>query len=338
MERDRAFLTYTDFMVNLVAEISLKTSEIESAIHNKAKQKLREANLNRIIQSSLAIEHNTLSRSQVNAVIEGKKIIADPEDIREVKNAYEVYRNSLDLDPMSINDLLRAHRIMMEDLIPENGQFRSRDVGVFAGSILIYLAPSSSLVPEKMQDLFDWYQTSEMHPLIKSCVFHSEFESIHPFLDGNGRLGRLWQNLLLMQWKDIFYWLPVDDLVLERQQAYYEAIRKSEKEADNRFFVEFMLQAIADTMNDLIISDLQDEFVFGDLSYYENKLVKLLGSNELSCEVLMNLMGLKHKSSFRKNYLFPALQKGLIEMTIPDKPTSRNQKYRLASQYRMRSR
>ena len=214
---------------------------------------LRRENRIRTIHSSLAIEQNSLSLEQVTAIIEGKRVLGNPNEIKEVQNAYDAYELLLTLNPLSINDLLKAHQLMMNGLVKENGKFRSRGVGVFAGEKLMHMAPSAKFLPQQIQDLFTWYQESEMHPLIKSSIFHYEFEFIHPFQDGNGRLGRMWHSLLLGKWKELFYWLPVEELIQSRQNEYYETLGRADKEADSFCFVELMLEMICCSLTEIQI-------------------------------------------------------------------------------------
>ena len=199
----------TDRITNLVAEISEQIGRITVLSHGNLNPRLRKENRIRTIHSSLAIEHNSLSLEQVTAILNGQRILGDPNEIREVQNAYETYEMLLTLNPASVKDLLRAHKQMMNSLIPENGRFRSKGVGVFDGDVVVHMAPPAEFVSGQIQDLFDWYQASEMHPLVKSAIFHYEFEFIHPFEDGNGRMGRLWHSLLLGTWKELFFWLPI---------------------------------------------------------------------------------------------------------------------------------
>lgn len=173
-------------MIDLIAEISVWIGKISVNSNQVANPLLRRENRIKTIQVSLAIENNTLTIEQVTAIINGKRILGAPEEIKEVKNAYEAYEMLLGRDPASMNDLLKAHGMMMSDLVKEAGMFRSGNVGVFDGEVVVHMAPPSRLVPELMKNLFDWYQSSKVHPLIKSCVFHYEFEFIHPFADGNG--------------------------------------------------------------------------------------------------------------------------------------------------------
>lgn len=317
----------TDKITNLIAAISEQLGQIKVLSKGILTPHLRKENRIRTIHSSLAIEHNSLSIEQVTAIIDGKRILGNPVEIKEVKNAYTTYEMMLTLDPFSVDDLLKAHEAMMKELISENGRFRSGGVGVFNGKALVHMAPPANMVPGQIQDLFSWYKASEIHPLIRSAIFHYEFEFIHPFADGNGRMGRMWHSLLLGRWNEIFYWLPVEDLIRSRQEEYYKALGKSDRDADSSAFVEFLLQVILDT--------LQNTTVVGNYEVEEQKdplvdtLREAIGKDTLSATEIMKRLGLSHRPTFRQNYLNPALSHGVIEMTIPDKPNSRNQKYRL---------
>ena len=242
----------TDEITNLVAAISEQIGRITILSHGNLNPRLRRENRIKTIHSSLAIEHNSLSLEQVTAILDGKRILGNPNEIQEVKNAYETYEMLLSLNPYSVSDLLKAHQTMMAGLIPENGTFRSGGVGVFDGEVVIHLAPPARLVPVQIQDLFHWYQTSKIHPLIRSAIFHYEFEFIHPFADGNGRMGRLWHSLLLGNWNEIFYWLPIEELIRSRQSEYYHALGQSDQAADSRVFVEFLLEVILDSLEEII--------------------------------------------------------------------------------------
>ena len=318
----------TDKIMNLVADVSEQIGRIKVLSHGNLNPHLRKENRIRTIHSSLAIEHNSLSLEQVTAVINGKHILGNPNEIREVKNAYDTYEMMLLLNPYSVKDLLKAHKIMMKDLIPENGKFRSGGVGVFDGDVVVHMAPPARLVPGEIQDLFAWYKESEIHPLIRSAIFHYEFEFIHPFADGNGRMGRMWHSVLLGRWNEIFYWLPVEELIRSRQQEYYDALNKSDRESDSSTFVEFMLEILLDTLKETtVVGDASDSA--GKLENpYVQKLLDVLGDEALSATEIMERLGLSHRPTFRKNYLVPALARGIIEMTIPEKPKSRNQRYR----------
>ena len=327
MSKYRPPFHMTDRITNLTAAICELLGQIKILSNGKFSPYLRKENRIRTIHSSLAIEHNSLSLEQVTAIIDGKRILGNPVEIKEVKNAYTTYEMMLTLDPFSVDDLLKAHEAMMKELISENGRFRSGGVGVFNGKALVHMAPPANMVPGQIQDLFSWYKASEIHPLIRSAIFHYEFEFIHPFADGNGRVGRMWHSLLLGRWNEIFYWLPVEDLIRSRQEEYYKALGKSDRDADSSAFVEFLLQVILDT--------LQNTTVVGNDEVEEQKdplvdtLREAIGKDTLSATEIMKRLGLSHRPTFRQNYLNPALSHGVIEMTIPDKPNSRNQKYRL---------
>lgn len=315
----------TDRIVNLISEISESVGRIsiQHGIHSNPK--LRRENRIKTIHASLAIENNSLTIEQITDLLNGKRILGPPKDIKEAKNAYEAYEQLLSLDPLSIDDLLSAHKILMEDLVSDAGCYRTEGVGVYDGEQVVHMAPPHEFVPEHMQNLIKWYKASDVHPLVKSAVFHYEFEFIHPFFDGNGRMGRMWHTLLLSQWKEVFAWLPVETLVKDRQQEYYDTLGQSDKLVNCTVFIEFMLQAIVDVLIDIGVSD-QDNVQDND---QVKKLLKALSGQTLSAEELMKSLNLKHKANFRKNYLTPALELGVIERTIPEKPTSRNQKYRI---------
>lgn len=321
----------TDRMVALLAEISEQVGRITVLEERTFSPHLRRENRIRTIHSSLAIEHNSLSLDQVTAILDGKRVLGNPNEIREVQNAYETYEMMLQLNPNSVEDLLTAHRLMMQGLVPENGRFRTGGVGVFDGDKLIHMAPPAEFVPQQIQDLFSWYADSEMHPLIKSAIFHYEFECIHPFQDGNGRMGRMWHSLLLGQWKELFFWLPVEELIQSRQKEYYDALGAADKMADSAVLVELMLEIICDTLKDMVVLDRstdQETDQVTDQDSHLQRLLAALGNETLSAAELMKRLGLSHRPTFRQNYLTPALEQGLIERTIPDKPSSRRQKYR----------
>ncbi|MCR4554330.1 MAG: Fic family protein [Succinivibrionaceae bacterium] len=317
----------TDKITNLTAAICELLGQIKILSRGNLAPHLRKENRIRTIHSSLSIEHNSLSLEQVTAIIDGRRILGNPVEIREVKNAYTAYEMMRTLDPYSVDDLLKAHEAMMNELISENGRFRSGGVGVFNGKGLVHMAPPANMVPGQIQDLFTWYKTAEIHPLIRSSIFHYEFEFIHPFADGNGRIGRMWHSLLLGRWNEIFYWLPVEDLIRLRQEEYYNALGKSDTDADSCAFVEFLLQVIMDTLQNTTVVGNDD--VEEQRDPLVDKLREAIGNDVLSASEIMKRLGLSHRPTFRQNYLNPALSNGIVEMTIPDKPNSRNQKYRL---------
>ena len=268
-------------MVADVARIGLLLGVFTAKEALSRNPRLRRINRIKSIHSSLAIENNTLSLDEITAVLDGKRVLAPPKDIHEAQNAYEAYERLSEFDPYSIEDLLRAHGFMMGGLIKDAGRFRSGNVGVFAGDALIHAGTPARYVPEVMADLFQWLRTTEAHPLIASSVFHFEFEYIHPFSDGNGRTGRLWQSLLLQRWEPLFAWLPVETLVAAHQQEYYDALGHSQQAADATGFVEFMLRIIAETLDDQIsepVNELENEPV-KPLSERQRKLLEVLRKN-----------------------------------------------------------
>ncbi len=233
--------------INQIARISALVERYAIRMEQKDARKLRKANRIRTIHSSLAIEGNQLSEEQVCDVIEGRNVMAPLREIQEVNNALHTYELYPKLNPMSWADMLKAHGVMMQALSEEAGHWRRGGVGVYDGNRIIHMAPPADLVPLHMEALFDWLQRSQDHWLIRSCVFHYELEFIHPFNDGNGRMGRLWQSLILGKWNPIFEHLPVENMVYSNQQAYYDAIEASTREGQCGPFIDFMLGEIATT-------------------------------------------------------------------------------------------
>ena len=243
--------TMTEEITNLVIEIAEMTGMIALTDNLSKNPTLRRENRIHSIHSSLAIERNSLTLDQVSDVIDGKRVLGPLKDIREVQNAYEAYDMLTKLNPYSILDLLKAHRIMMTDLVRESGVFRSGGVGVYAGEALIHAGTPPQYVPDLIAELFRWLKESTLHPLIKSCIFHYEFEFIHPFADGNGRTGRMWHTLILAKWKEFFLWLPIETLIHEQQEDYYEAINAANTDGESTIFVKFMLEIIKQALEEL---------------------------------------------------------------------------------------
>ncbi len=243
----------TNTIIDLVAEIAELIGRLTSINSLSTNPTLRRTNRIRTIYSSLAIEQNTLSLERVTAVLSGRHVLAPPKDIAEVKNAYEIYERLDELDPFNVDDLLTAHGIMTRGLVEESGYFRSRPVAVVdqQGNIL-HVGTLPDYVPGLTKDLLVWTKNSEVHMLIRSCVFHYELEQIHPFADGNGRVGRLWHTLLLSKWNPTFAWLPVEAMIHERQQEYYDAINASNAAGESTAFIEFMLSIIKASLMDAI--------------------------------------------------------------------------------------
>lgn len=316
--------TITPSIVSLVADISERMGYL-SALESEARTLyLRRINRIRTIQGSLAIEGNTLSQEQITAILEGKRVIAPPREIQEVRNAIKVYDLFQKWQPASEKDLLAAHEMLMLGLLDAPGRFRSGGVGIMAGQQVVHLAPPADRVPLLMRDLLHWLESTREHPLISSSVFHYEFEFIHPFADGNGRMGRLWQTLILGKWNPLFAHIPVESLVHQHQQEYYAALNDSTKQADCAVFIEFML-----TMVQKAVSESQTPQVAPQVTPQVERLLETL-VGDMSRDQLQKAIGLQDRKSFRELYLAPALAAGLIEMTIPEKPNSRLQKYRLA--------
>lgn len=234
--------------INLIAEISAQTERYAIRLEQEEGLRLRKANRIKTIHSSLAIEGNRLTEGQVSDIIDGKTVVAPLKDIQEVKNALRTYEMFPTLDAFKVKDLLKAHGVMMEALVDNAGRFRSGDVGVFSERGCEHMAPPAHRVPQLMNDLFEWLKKSKDHLLIRSCVFHYEFEFIHPFIDGNGRMGRLWQSLILGRLHPLFEHLPVENMVHANQQAYYDAIAESSRRADSGPFIDFMLREILNAL------------------------------------------------------------------------------------------
>ena len=243
--------TVTDEMTSLVIEIAETLGRMSVNDKDIPTPTLRKENRIKTIHSSLAIENNSLSLEQITAIIEGKRVLGPPNEILEVMNANEAYNILFELNPYKEEDLLKAHRLMMTDLVKENGIYRSDGVGVFDGQKCIHMAPPAKRIPYLMKELLSWVKKTKVHPLISSCVFHYEFEFIHPFADGNGRMGRMWQTLLLMQWKPIFAWIPVETIVKKNQQEYYSSIAQSDKTGNSTIFITFMLKCILDSLQEI---------------------------------------------------------------------------------------
>ncbi len=272
----------TNAMINHVAEIAELVGRLTSTNQLSSNPTLRRTNRIRTIHGSLAIEQNTLTLEQVTAVLNGKKVLAPPKDIAEVKNAYEIYERLDELDPYSVDDLLTAHGIMTRGLVEGSGTFRTRPVGVVdqEGHIL-HFGTLPQYVPDLVMELLDWVKNSDVHMLIRSCVFHYEFELIHPFADGNGRVGRLWHTLLLSKWNPAFAWLPVESIIHDRQEEYYAAINASNDAGESTVFIEFVLSAIKASLIDAIsTSDAMSDEPIDKTTIRWNQIEKFLKTHE----------------------------------------------------------
>jgi Fic family protein len=319
--------TITPAIVNLVAEIGEIIGRYTVLAEQNLTPRLRRENRILTIQASLAIENNTLTLEQVTAVIEGKRVLGHPREIQEVRNAFATYEAMEDWNASVEEDLLAAHELLMRGLVDETGRYRSGGVAIFRGEQLVHMAPPADRVPKLMADLLDWLENTNEHPLVASCIVHYEFEFIHPFTDGNGRMGRLWQSLILACWNPLFADIPVESLIFQHQAEYYQVLQESTQQTDSEPFIAFMLRMILDTVTTFApqVSPQVTPQV-GDL------LATIQG--EMGREALQSALGLSDRKSFRERYLKPALADGLIKMTIPDKPNSRLQKYRLTDKGR----
>lgn len=317
--------TLTDEMFDLVSQIMENLGKLNGVDDLEKLPRLRRINRIKSIHSSLAIENNTLSIEQVSDVINGKKVLGPQKDIIEVHNAFNAYEEVSKIDPYSIKDLLKIHSIMTNGLVKESGMFRSGQVVVYdQDGNVIHIAPPANIVPSLIKQLFDWVKSTNINMLIKSSIFHYEFEFIHPFNDGNGRTGRLWQTAMLASWKPIFEWIPIESIIKDNQDEYYKAIVVSTEQGESTAFITFMLKAINTAINNIIIDSKNH---YNHSNNRVSKLMNVLDYYPQSANELMEKLNLKSRVGFRKNYLEPAIELGLVGMTNPDKPTSKNQKY-----------
>ena len=317
----------TNSMLMYVSSISEKVGEINILQNMEAKPHLRKNNRIKSVHASLKIEANSLSLGQVRDVIEGHLVLGEQKEIQEVKNAYAAYQELEKVDPYSLEDLKRLHGIMTRYTVEESGSFRKGEEGVFNGDQCIFMAPPARMVPGLMTDLFDWMEREQktVHPLILSSVFHYEFVFIHPFADGNGRMARLWHTALLSKWKPVFAYIPIESQIAKFQDDYYKAIADCHKAGNSDAFIEFMLKQIEDILEEISGQPAEE----GEpLTEYVKKMLAVMEFGvPYTSRAIMDKLGLKSKETFRKNYLGPAMALKMVEMTIPDKPRSRNQRY-----------
>lgn len=327
MEAYKPPFSITNEMLARVASISEKIGQITVTGNLQSKPHLRKNNQIKSIHASLKIEANSLSLGQVRDVINGKMVLGKQREIQEVKNAYAAYERLSEIDPYSIPCLKRFHAMMTACLIEESGVFRSGEEGVFSGDKCVFVAPPAKFVPGLMEQLFDWMKqnSKDVHPLILGCVFHYEFVFIHPFADGNGRMARLWHTAILMGWKPVFEYIPIESQIEKFQDEYYAAIAASHREGTSTTFIEFMLKQIDGILDDVVRQVGEDS---AQLSEYVRRLLEAMEYGvPYTSAALMEKLGLKAREGFRRNYLRPAIEMNLIQMTIPDKPNSRNQRY-----------
>ena len=328
MEKYQPPYTITNQMLSYVASISEKIGRITLISTMEKKPHLRKNNRIKSIHSSLRIEANSLTLNQVRDVINGKIVLGEQREIQEVKNAYCAYGKIAEINPYSIRDLKKYHGIMTKYLEEQSGDFRRGEEGVFHGDECIFMAPPAQYVPQLMEELFAWMKevAREIHPLILSSIFHYEFVFIHPFSDGNGRMARLWHTAILYRWKPIFEYIPIESQIEKFQDDYYEAIAKCHVAGESTLFIEFMLAQVDKILDEITVQVDEDN---EQLTEYIKKLLGVMEYDvPYTSNTLMEKLGLKSREGFRKNYLRPALDLQMIEMTIPDKPNSRNQRYR----------
>ncbi len=317
----------TNEILTYIASVSEKIGKISAVSNLESKPHLRKNNRIKSIHSSLKIEANSLSLDQVRDVINGKLVLGEQKEIQEVKNAYTAYEKMKDIDPYSIKSLKEFHGIMTKYVVNESGNFRLGEEGVFNGDTCIFMCPPARFVPGQMEALFQWMKKSKksVHPLILSSVFHYEFVFIHPFSDGNGRMARLWHTAILSQWKPIFEYIPIESQIEKFQDNYYNAIAKCHVQGESTIFIEFMLSQI-----DKILDEISGQMADGS-EYMTEYLKRMLNVMEYdvpyTSSAIMELLGLKSKETFRKNYMNPAIKYNLVKMTLPNKPTSKNQRY-----------
>ena len=289
--------------------------------------RLRRINRIRNDRGSLAIEGNTLTEDEITTILDGRPVIAPPREVQEVRNAFGAYDAFPEWNPASEVDLLRAHEMLMVGLLAAPGRYRRGGVAVAGGGQVHHIGPPAGRVPHLMSNLLAWLGGTDEHPLIASSVFHYGFEFIHPFEDGNGRMGRLWQTLILTRWNRLFAWIPVESLIHARQSDYYAAIQESSAKGESTPFITYMLEAIHEAVRDSSTTDQESDHVTDQVV----RLLDELRDGPKSAVEIMAALGLSHRPTFRNNYIRPALEAALIEMTRPESPTARNQKYRLTA-------
>lgn len=322
MSRYQPPFSITPAILNLIVEVGELLGHW-SAQAGRSSPLLRKENRIRTIQASLAIEHNSLSTEQVTALVEGKRVLAPAKDIQEVRNAILAYEKMAEWKSYRINDLLAAHRILMTGLVDNPGQLRSGDVGIYRDKKLIHMAPPASQVSRLINDLLQWLKVTDIHPLIAGAVFHYEFEFIHPFSDGNGRMGRLWQTLILSQWRAELAWLPVETLMHYQQERYYQILGKCDRQSDSTPFIEFMLENMVTALKEGMghtaalseeMSEEVSEEKVNTLAAVEERLLKLLAEEPTrTAKDMAQEMDVSARTVER--YLKTLQQKGRLQRT-----------------------
>jgi Fic family protein len=321
-------------VLSQVADITERVGRLSARPDTPASLRLRRINRIRTIHGTLAIEGNRLTERQITAILDGKRVLAPPREVQEVRNALSAYDRFRHWTPSAEADLLEAHRILMTGLLDHPGTYRSGGAGVMAGAAVVHMAPPASQVPRLMGDLLAWLAGSTDHALIASSLFHYELEFIHPFADGNGRMGRLWQTLILSRWRPLFAYLPIETLVHANQGAYYQAIQDSTDQTMATPFVAFMLDMIRTALDELDAAGPAEQAtdqVTDQVTEQVRRLLAVLLEDSCSTRALMDRLGLSHRPTFALAYLRPALEGGWVEMTDPDHPRSPRQRYRLTA-------
>ena len=318
----------TNQMLDRISTIMKKIGKLDNYKDLNRFPTLRRNNRIMSIHSSLAIEANSLSFSQVKDIINGKIVIGPKNEIQEVQNAYNAYSKINIVNPYSLKDLKSMHGILTYLTNEDSGNFRKGGEGVFdENGNCIFICPPAEQVEGLMNQLFDWMKSNkdEIHPLILSSIFHYEFVFIHPFKDGNGRTARLWQNVILSNWEALFEYVPIESEIKKYQEEYYKVIQNCNNNGNSTEFIEFMLKMI-DEVLDGLIDGVNTEA--NHISVYVKKLLSVMESGiHYTTIELMELLDMKSRNSFRENYLNPAIEAGIIKMKFPDNPTSKNQTY-----------
>lgn len=369
----------SDRMINLLTEISEEVGRVSVVFSGKMNPLIRKENIIKKVYASLAMEESDISFEQIRGFIYGENFIDNHKDMRVVKNLYEAYDMSFKLNPYSINDLFFAQKMILSGFAIESTEFRedkaeNNDSGIFESNTI-----PSRFIPGAVRDIFEWYKRAELHPVIKCAIVYHEFELLQPFAAGNGPLSRLWLDLLLCKWKDIFFCMSVENELYNRIQEYKELTYSIGRPGESNKFIEFILETILFALKKAQIEEkisvwrvesdvdytkeecIKQEKSFGSgitggaektvgkevsggskntavstnnpasENTFAKKLVNVLGNEVLTTNEIMLRLGMTHKPTFRKNYLNPAIEMGLVEMTVPGKPRSRYQKYRKIS-------
>ncbi len=312
--------TITSKMLKLSVEISEQIGEFN--ISNSKKLFLRKRSRIKTLAGTLQIEGNTLDEEQITAMLDGKTVLGTYKEIEEVKGAIDLYDVIDKLDYKKQNDLLKAHKILMANILTKAGNYRTSNVGVGGKDGVTHVAPPQDRVPELMSELFDWLKNSDEHPLIKSSIFHYEFEFIHPFIDGNGRIGRFWQSLILYKFKDMFQYIPIESIIRDRQSEYYKALEDASSVGESTPFIEFMLESIFQS----IIYTPQDTHQDTPQDERLRKVVEFCIEPKSRKEI-QEYIKIRDRKYFKEAILDKLITDGYLEMTLPQIPKSPKQKY-----------